>query len=116
MEMSKTFAIYASSGMEMTGVAFICIGVLFSSLRAVICVMRREEVAELTEEYRHGIIRSILVGLDLLVAADIMDTVAVSFSYHSVGVLAVIVIIRTFLSFTLELEMTGRWPWSDRGA
>jgi uncharacterized membrane protein len=45
------------------------------------------------------------------VAADIIRTVAVEPSFESLGVLALIVLIRTFLSFTLELEMTGRWPW-----
>jgi len=55
--------------------------------------------------------RSILLGLELLVAADIIRTVAVTPTFASVGVLAIIVLIRTFLSFSLELEITGRWPW-----
>ncbi len=55
--------------------------------------------------------RSILLGLELLVAADIIRTVAVTPTFQSVGVLAIIVVIRTFLSFSLELEITGRWPW-----
>ncbi|MCY0906682.1 DUF1622 domain-containing protein [Arthrobacter sp. H14-L1] len=61
--------------------------------------------------YRQLLGRSILLGLELLVAADIIRTVAVTPTFTSVGVLAVIVIIRTFLSFSLELEITGRWPW-----
>jgi len=60
---------------------------------------------------RRSIGRSILLGLELLVAGDIIRTVAVDPTFTSVGVLAVIVAIRTFLSFTLELEITGRWPW-----
>ncbi|MEE9097368.1 DUF1622 domain-containing protein [Pseudarthrobacter phenanthrenivorans] len=55
--------------------------------------------------------RSILLGLELLVAADIIRTVAVTPTFVSVGVLAIIVLIRTFLSFSLKLEITGRWPW-----
>lgn len=47
-------------------------------------------------------------------AADIIRTVAVTPTFASVGVLAVIVIIRTFLSFSLELEITGRWPWEKK--
>jgi|SRR5919205_950652 uncharacterized membrane protein len=62
-------------------------------------------------EYRQLLGRSILLGLELLVAADIIRTVAVTPTFTSVGVLAVIVLIRTFLSFSLELEITGRWPW-----
>ena len=61
--------------------------------------------------YRQGIGRAILLGLELLVAADIIRTVAVDPSFRSVGVLAVIVAVRTFLSFTLEVELEGRWPW-----
>lgn len=61
--------------------------------------------------YRQLLGRSILLGLELLVAADIIRTVAVTPTFTSVGVLAVIVLIRTFLSFSLELEITGRWPW-----
>ena len=62
-------------------------------------------------QYRQLLGRSILLGLELLVAADIIRTVAVTPTFTSVGVLAVIVLIRTFLSFSLELEITGRWPW-----
>jgi uncharacterized membrane protein len=61
--------------------------------------------------YRQLLGRSILLGLELLVAADIIRTVAVTPTFETVGVLAIIVLIRTFLSFSLELEITGRWPW-----
>ena len=47
-------------------------------------------------------------------AADIIRTVAVTPTFESVGVLAIIVLIRTFLSFSLELEITGRWPWQKQ--
>jgi uncharacterized membrane protein len=66
--------------------------------------------------YRQLLGRSILLGLELLVAADIIRTVAVAPTYDSVGVLAIIVLIRTFLSFSLELEITGRWPWQKEPA
>lgn len=62
-------------------------------------------------ELRRHIGRSILLGLELLVAGDIIRTVAISPTFTSVGVLAVIVAVRTFLSFTLEVELTSRWPW-----
>jgi uncharacterized membrane protein len=60
---------------------------------------------------RQNVGRSILLGLELLVAGDIIRTVAVEPTFRSVGVLAVIVLIRTFLSFTLEVELRGSWPW-----
>ena len=62
------------------------------------------------ERYRNGVGRAILLGLELLVAADIIRSIVVP-TFRSVGVLAIIVLIRTFLSFTLEVELTGRWPW-----
>lgn len=62
-------------------------------------------------EFRQRVGRSILLGLEFLVAADIIRTVAIEPSFRGAGVLAVIVAIRTFLSFTLEVELEGRWPW-----
>jgi uncharacterized membrane protein len=53
----------------------------------------------------------ILLGLELLVAGDIVKTVAAQPTLTSVAILGVIVIIRTFLSFSLEVEVDGRWPW-----
>lgn len=55
--------------------------------------------------------RGILLGLEFLVAADILDTVAVTPSYESLGILALIVVIRTLLSFALQVEIDGQWPW-----
>jgi uncharacterized membrane protein len=59
--------------------------------------------------------RSILLGLEFLVAADIIRTVAVQPSVTNVAVLGLIVLIRTFLSFSLEVEIDGRWPWQGPG-
>lgn len=65
---------------------------------------------------RQSIGRGILLGLELLVAGDIIRTVAIEPTFRSVGVLALIVAVRTFLSFSLEVELTGRWPWNREGA
>jgi uncharacterized membrane protein len=62
--------------------------------------------------FRQRLGRAILLGLELLVAADIIRTVAVTPTVESVAVLAGIVLVRTFLSFSLEVELTGRWPWN----
>lgn len=64
--------------------------------------------------YRRTLGRGILLGLELLVAADIIGTVAIEPTFTNVGILALIVVVRTFLSFTLELEISGRWPWQAR--
>ena len=65
--------------------------------------------------YRQSLGRAILLGLEFLVAGDIIRTVAVSPTFAGVGVLAVIVLVRTFLSFSLEVELDGRWPWRSHG-
>ncbi len=66
------------------------------------------------ECFRADLGRGILLGLEFLVAADIIGTVAVTPTFESLGVLAAIVLIRTFLSFSLEVEIEGRWPWRRR--
>lgn len=91
------------------GVAILVVGVVAATIVGVLALVRRAPGAY--EDYRRRLGRSILLGLEFLVAADIIRTVAVTPTFRSVGVLAVIVVIRTFLSFSLELEITGRWPW-----
>lgn len=63
--------------------------------------------------YRQQVGKAILLGLEFLVAADIIRTVAVAPTFRGVGVLAVVVAVRTFLSFTLDVELEGRWPWQS---
>ncbi len=65
--------------------------------------------------YRRRLGQAILLGLEFLVAGDIVRTVAVEPSFANVGVLAIIVLIRTFLSLSLQLEIDGRWPWQRDG-
>jgi uncharacterized membrane protein len=63
------------------------------------------------DTYRIGIGRSLLLGLEVLVAADIVKTIAIELTFGSLGLLAGLVLVRTFLSWTLVLEIDGRWPW-----
>ncbi|WP_149955921.1 DUF1622 domain-containing protein [Zafaria cholistanensis] len=95
---------------DIAGVAAIVIGAAVATLQAAAALARRRG-GDTYGTYRRRLGRSILLGLELLVAADIIRTVAVAPTFDSVGVLALIVLIRTFLSFSLELEITGRWPW-----
>jgi uncharacterized membrane protein len=102
----------AGEAVDVAGVAAILIGGAVATLFALVRVTRRE--ADVYGRYRRFLGRTILLGLELLVAADIIRTVAVTPTLDSVAVLAGIVLIRTFLSFSLELEITGRWPWQKR--
>ena len=97
-------------GVDGVGVAVIVVGVLVATVLAVIRLARRD--AGVYQAYRRRLGRSILLGLEFLVAGDIIRTVAVRPTFTSVGTLAVIVAVRTLLSFSLELEITGRWPWN----
>lgn len=95
---------------ELAGIAVILAGAAWAALRFARDVASRDG----TDSYRAlraNLGRSILLGLELLVAADIINTVAIEPSLESVAVLAGIVAIRTFLSFSLELEIEGKWPW-----
>jgi uncharacterized membrane protein len=66
-------------------------------------------------QYRSDIGRGILLGLELLVGADIISTITAPLTFESVGLQAAIVAIRTFLSFSLETEIDGCWPWQRAG-
>lgn len=100
---------------DVAGVVAIILGVIVASLMAAGALLRNRPGTDVYHRYRERLGRSILLGLELLVAADIIRTVAVTPNFSSVGVLGLIVIIRTFLSFSLELEITGRWPWQKEG-
>jgi uncharacterized membrane protein len=98
------------------GVGVMVIGLVIALLLYLSRLAGRDRnPQELYRQARVSAGRSILMGLELLVAGDIIRTVAVSPTFRSVGVLAVIVLIRTFLSFTLEMEISGRWPWQTKG-
>jgi uncharacterized membrane protein len=101
------------------GVAVIVIGAVIAAGAAVVRLQRHQ--AGTYRLFRLQLGQAILLGLELLVAGDIVRTVATTPTLTDVGVLALIVLIRTFLSFSLEVELTGNWPWrnhsgSDGGA
>ena len=94
---------------DVIGVAVIAIGALISAASVVPLLRRR--IGDPYRAFRERLGRSILLGLEFLVAADIIRTVAVTPDARSVAVLGGIVLIRTFLSWSLQLEVTGYWPW-----
>lgn len=106
---------WVTSALEVTGIAAIGGGALVAAVHALTRMARHNQADEIYVSFRRELSRGILLGLEFLVAADIIGTVAVEPTFRSVGVLGVIVLIRTFLSFTLEVEVTGRWPWQDAG-
>jgi uncharacterized membrane protein len=92
---------------EIFGVFIIVAGIVWSTY---LCVHRRPETRHY-DQYKIRIGRSLLLGLEVLVAADIVKTIAIELTFTSLGLLAGLVLVRTFLSWTLVLEIEGRWPW-----
>ena len=97
--------------LELVGVSIIALGAVATLLYFLYRAARRDDLTAAYTTLRSSFGRAILLGLEFLVAADIINTVAVRPTLESVAVLAGIVAIRTFLSFSLELEIEGRWPW-----
>ena len=100
-----------ATAIEVVGVAVIVVGALLASARFLRRGFGLNSWNEAYERFRADLGRGILLGLEFLVAGDIIGTVAVAPTFESLGVLAAIVLIRTFLSFSLEVEIEGRWPW-----
>ncbi len=107
----EAILVWTLLAIELAGVAVIVIGAVVSTYG----YLRRKLAGEAGDGpyqvYRANMGRSILLGLEFLIAADIIATVAVRPTLDSVLVLAGIVLIRTFLSLALEVEIGGRWPW-----
>lgn len=99
---------------DAVGVGVIVVGAVVGTALFGYAVLRRREFHDSYRRYRQGLGRAILLGLEFLVAGDIIRTVAISPTFRSVGVLAVIVLVRTFLSFSLEVELEGRLPWRSQ--
>ncbi|MHB9027196.1 MAG: DUF1622 domain-containing protein [Candidatus Latescibacterota bacterium] len=106
-----TFIRISSLALELAGIGVIAFGALLASLSALFQYYRRKSVIDIYRGYRRQLSRGILLGLEFLIAADIIRTVAIEPTFKSVGLLAAIVVIRTFLSVTLQMEVTGKWPW-----
>jgi uncharacterized membrane protein len=102
--------------LEIAGVVIILGGVLLASVWFIRSGLHSASWRDSYERYRANLGRGILLGLELLVGADIIGTITAPLSFTSVGLLAVIIVIRTFLSFSLETEIEGCWPWQRRAA
>jgi uncharacterized membrane protein len=98
---------------ELLGIAIISIIALYALVHGGWRLVKGDSLSDIQQQIRQQLGRGILLGLEFLIAADIIHTVAVELTFETVGVLALVVLIRTFLSFTLELELTGKWPWQQ---
>jgi uncharacterized membrane protein len=109
-----------SKVIDAAGVLVIVVGLLLSSVSFLAASLKRWRARERGvstafdkpfKGFRQSLGRSILLGLEFLIAGDIIRTVAVSPTFYSLGTLAILVVIRSFLSWSLSMEIEGRWPW-----
>jgi len=100
-----------ASGVEALGIVTIVVGLAVALVQAARLQVGGDGGAGAYRAVRTVFGRSILLALEFLVAADIIRTVAVEPSLENVGVLGLIVLLRTLLSFSLEVEIDGTWPW-----
>ena len=112
-ELVTPLAEWSAAIIEAVGVLLIVGMTLFALIYGMVQRLRGLDAESVFQNTRLRLGRGILLGLEFLVAADIVHTVAVELTFTTVGVLAIVVLIRTFLSFTLDVELTGRWPWQD---
>ena len=102
---------YAATAIEILAVAIIVLVILFATISYSLKIMARQADTTTYTDFRHRIGRALLLGLEILVAADIIRTVVLEPTLNNVLVLGLLVLIRTFLSWSLVLEIEGRWPW-----
>jgi uncharacterized membrane protein len=107
----ESFVANAAHGVEVAAVVVLLLGALLAGGAFARRLVRGAAFEHAYHALRADLGRAILLGLELLVIADIIGTVAVSPTVKNLAVLALIVAIRTFLSFALELDVSGRWPW-----
>ena len=100
-----------AKAVELTGVATVVIGAILALGRYI---FGTQDGKRNYSTLRHDLGKAILLGLEFLVAGDIIATVTVDPTMNQVLILGLVVIIRTFLSFSLEVELEGQWPWQKK--
>ena len=102
---------YAATGIEVLAVVIIVVVIVFATVSYSIKILARQVDKTTYTDVRHRVGRALLLGLEILVAADISRTVVLEPTLANVLVLGLLVLIRTFLSWSLVLEIEERWPW-----
>ena len=100
---------------EIAGASALILGFLIATVLFLI-QLSTADVASVYDIYRQSLGRTIVIGLEILVAVTIITTITVEPTAESLGLLALMILIRTALSWTTVLEMSGRWPWQKAPA
>lgn len=102
--------------MEVVAVLIIVVGLAIGLVRFAVDVVRQAERADSYHRFKVWMGRALLLGLEILVAADVVNTVALEPNLNNVLALGLLVVIRTFLGWSLVVEIEGRWPWQAKAA
>jgi uncharacterized membrane protein len=106
---------WAALTIEILGASVIVAGVMRVAVtRGVVRYLFQLDKPGAYESYKHQMGRSLLLGLEFLVAGDVVRTVALDPTLNNVAVLGLLVLIRTFLGWSLAVEIEGHWPWQRR--
>ena len=111
IEQIHAFVDQLAKALELIGVAISIGGIILATITYLRDGSRRRDWRSAYPQYRSDIGRGILLGLEWMVGADIILTISAPLAFESLGLLAALVVIRTFLSFSLETEIEGCWPW-----
>lgn len=112
----SSFAQEAGKMLDALGVVVILGGFIVSTLAIAVTALRHKALHHVYRTYRQNLGRSILIGLEFLVAGDIIRSVGGNLSLDGVLILAIIVVIRSLLGIEFEMEIDGRWPWQRNKA
>jgi uncharacterized membrane protein len=102
---------WVAMGIEAIAIGIIVVGAITTTIIFLVRIIKEGALEDSYRRFRSDFGKAVLLGLEFLIASDIVGTVAIGPTYSDLGILALLVVIRTFLSFSLELEITGRWPW-----
>ncbi|UCD98131.1 MAG: DUF1622 domain-containing protein [Chloroflexota bacterium] len=105
---------YAALAIEIIAVAIIAGAIIYALTHFLLKSIFQPESEGLYQDLKVRLGKALLLGLEILVAADIVRTVALEATFESVIVLGLLVLIRTFLSWALVVEIEGRWPWQPK--
>ncbi len=107
----RAFAQASGVALDFVGIVIILLGAAAATIGVISKYIKGSDVTSLYNYYRWNLARSILVGLEFLVAGDIIRSVGGDLTMDAVIVLAIIVIVRAFLGIEFQMEIEGKWPW-----
>jgi len=109
MEAMRDLIEFSALGIEVLAVVIIVVAIVHGTLRYLFHLNR--QVGDAYEQYKVQLGKALLLGLEFLVAADIIRTVVLEPTLQNVAILGLLVVVRTFLSWALVVEIEGHWPW-----